>query len=48
MTIIIVVSCVVVCFFFYPVQTLNWIGEKAKSRASVWASLFSKKEVKKD
>jgi hypothetical protein len=47
MTIIIVVACVVVAFFIYPVQTIEWLGEKAKSRAKVWASLFSK-EVKKE
>jgi hypothetical protein len=46
MTIIISVACVAIAFFFYPIQTLNWIGEKAKSRFVAWKSLFSKKEGK--
>jgi hypothetical protein len=50
MTILIVAGCVVVCYFFFPVSTCSWLGEKAKSRAAQWASLLPKKkeEKKKD
>ena len=48
MTGLIVIAALVVMFFIAPVTTIEWCGAKIKEKAAVWASLFPKKEDKKD
>lgn len=47
MLLLIVTVSLVVSFFLFPISTIEWIGEKAKARASAWVALFTK-EKKED
>ena len=46
MTLLIVAAALVLSFFLFPIQSLRWVGKKAKARASAWAGLFPKDEEK--
>lgn len=44
MSILIVVAALVVCFFLFPISTIEWIGSMAKKRAAAWVALLPKKK----
>jgi hypothetical protein len=48
MTGLIVIVVLIGFFFAAPVSTIEWCGAKIKEKAQVWASLFPKKEEKKE
>jgi len=46
MSILISVAVLTLCFFLFPIQTINWLVKKAKARAASWSALFPKEENK--